>query len=371
MTVIRLKDKEKEEYLYNLISAVNLMVDNIDKDGTIKKSEWDINVYMEITRILKNSIIPLFQLLQKTEDFGVYDEVILSNGGLPEFLNYMQLSEDKNNANTKIEEILSSYKIDKKEELPKIWLQIAKNPLIDKEEKRKLLDKIPEKYKAIEFYQKLDKIDIYDIRKSMDGLYIKSLGGKEERYTISWFNYVTGSGVWNIYVAQIKEIDPEKKGIFSIFKKDIPSYGFFRPTGAGIEISPMFRKFLEDSISSGPFFLAREMDNKFSTIYPEKISMFQLGPFYINGIKTGSLDLSWLFVRNPKSYLLTAIREDIENGGIEDNNKNKNDIYKNKKTKCIWRADKLTEQRFGISSKDLEMFLKDHVKFPEMRFYVN
>ena len=287
---------------------------------------------------------------------------------MPEFLNYMQLFEDKNNANTKIKEILYPFEINKKEELPKIWLQIAKNPLIDKEEKRNLLETIPERYKSIEFYQKLDKVDIYDIRKLIDRLNIKTLDGKEERYIISWFNYVTGSGVWNIYIAQIKEIDPQKKEIFSIFKKDTPSYGLFRPFegNTGIEISPKFKKFLEDSISSGPFFLAREMDNKFNTIYPERVAMFQFGPFYINGIKTGSLDLSRLFAENQNTYFLTAIREDIENGGIDkDENKNKK-----AKTKCVWRADKLTEQRFGVCSKALEKHLKEYIKFPNMRFYI-
>lgn len=122
-------------------------------------------------------------------------------------------------------------------------------------------------------------------------------------------------------------------------------------------------------MNSGAFFLARDMDKFFETIYPKRISFFQFGPMLLNRSYDIDFnpDLFRMFTENPDAYFLTATREDIENAGIC----NKEDpIEKMIGTKCNWRANKIIEQRFGVCSRELEEHLKAFIKFPDMRFYV-
>jgi len=118
-------------------------------DNTIKKSNWDNVVYEEVIRILDDHIFPLTNLLRKTVDekhyndnFGIYEELVLSNGGLPEFFSYRQLYDDKDAANQRVRQILDSELVSSKEDMVKKWIHIANNDmLMSKEEKRKhLLD---------------------------------------------------------------------------------------------------------------------------------------------------------------------------------------------------------------------------------------
>jgi hypothetical protein len=79
------------------------------------------------------------------------------------------------------------------------------------------------------------------------------------------------------------------------------------------------------------------------------------------------MNLSHIFRDNQDAYFLTATREDIESAGLC----NKTDpIEKMIGTKCIWRANKIVEQRFGVCSRELEEPLKAFINFPNMRFYV-
>lgn len=322
-------------------------------------------------------------------NFGIYKELVLSNGGLPEFFSYRQLFDDKNFANQRTKQILDSELVSSKEDLVKKWIHIANNDmLIGKDEKMKyLLETIPDKFQAIEFYERIKREKIFDIRNPMSQLSINNINSMDryrnknnKGYFLSWFNYVTGFGVWNIYVAYVEELkvkDVQRKGLFekglldSLTKDKISGKSIFSEKGEKQGIF-LFKKFLEDHMNSGAFFLARDMDKTFETIYPKRISFFQFGPMLANGLCKGqqsavSLDLSHLFKENPDAYFLTAIREDIENMGLC----NKEDpIEKMIGTKCIWKANKIIEQRFGVCSRELEKPLKTFIKFPNMRFYI-
>lgn len=394
MTIIRLEGSEKEKYIKNLINTTNILIKSIKNGEFNKKYEWDLEVYKQVTRILENYILPFFRFLQYTKDeedyknnFGFYREIVLSNGGLPEFFSYRQLLEDKTLADERIKQLLESEDINSKEDLVKKWIDRANNDTLSNKEERRnyLLEIIPEKFQTIEFYEKIKKTEFLNIKDPMKKLYIKPLkseiakvnGKEKERYLISWFNYITGFGVWNIYVMQLQEVDPEHKKNYNIFKKDnIPSKGHFVPQEKSIYIDSDFKKFLEDHMSSGAFFLARDIDKTFATIFPERISRFQFGPNFMKGISSGSLDFSWLFVENPDAFFLTAVREDIQsyndNRDIKERDrKEDNNIYIDKiiGTKCSWRVDRIIEQRFGICSKELEKALKEYIKFPDMRLY--
>lgn len=387
MAVIRLEGSEKEKYIKNLINATNILIKSL-KNDELKKTEWDLEVYNEVTRILDNYILNLFKFLQNVREdenyknnFGFYDNIVLSNGGLPEFFSYRQLLEDKTLADERIKQILESEGVSSKEDLAKKWIDMANNDaLSNKEEKRNyLLEKLPDKFQTIEFYEKIKKTEFFDIRYPMKKLSVKPLIEKnknkkgKERYIISWFNYMTGFGVWNIYVMQLQEIDPEPKNrLINIFRTDdINQNGLFVPEEKSVNIDSEFKKFLEDHMSSGAFFLAREIDKMFPTIYPEKITGFQFGPNFVKGISSSSLDFSQLFVENPDAYFLTATREDIQSSGKNDKNEEKNAYIDNIiGTKCSWNADKLIEKRFGICSKELEKSLKELIKFPDIRLYV-
>jgi hypothetical protein len=352
----------------------------IINDDTIKKSQWDTKVYQEVARILGYNIFPLVDLLKRVIDakdynhnFGIYKELVLSNGGLPEFFSYRQLFDDKNVAGQRMKHILDSESASSKEDLAKKWIRIANNDmLMHNDEKRKyLLETIPDKSQAIEFYERLKEKEIFDINNPMNRLsindihiHIDSMGGyrneNSKGYFLSWFNYVTGFGVWNIYVAYVEELKViERKGLLNSLTKDETINIFSNSDGMSL-----FRKFLEDHMNSGAFFLARNMDKTFKTIYPKRISFFQFGPMLTNGLCNPSL--SHLFNENPDAYFLTAIREDIENGGLCDK---EDSIEKMIGTKCIWNTNKIIEQRFGVCSKELEMSLKTFIKFPNMRFY--
>ena len=401
MAVIRLGENEKEIYLKNLIMATEFLIKSIKDDNTLIKSEWDRIVYDEIIKKLEYVDKLLCLLRRNVEDedyknnFGIYKEIVLSNGGLPEFFSYRQLLEDKNLAEERIKQILESEDVNSKEDLTKKWIDIANNDVFsDKETKREyLLEEIPEKFRTIEFYEKIKGTEIFDIRDSK--LYIKPLYDikekqekekqekekeekekeEKEKYLISWFNYTIGFGIWNIYVMQLCEKNPEhkKKFFLKIFKKDnIPSSGHFVHQEKSVHIDSEFTKFLEDHMSSGAFFLGREIDKTFPTIYPERISRFQLGPNFVKGISSGSLDFSWLFIENPDACFLTAIREDMQSIDNNRYKKEDNNTYMDKiiGTKCSWKIDKFIEQRFGICSKILENALKEYIKFPDMRFYV-
>jgi hypothetical protein len=178
---------------------------------------------------------------------------------------------------------------------------------------------------------------------------------------------VTGFGVWNIYVAHIAESEVERKGFLDSFTKDNKYNGGIFSNDKG-ESMLLFKKFLEDHMNSGAFFLARDMDKIFETIYPKRISFFQFGPMLLNGSHNNpSMNLSHIFRDNQDAYFLTATREDIESAGLC----NKTDpIEKMIGTKCIWRANKIVEQRFGVCSRELEEPLKAFINFPNMRFYV-
>lgn len=346
----------------------------IKNDDTIKKSEWDRKVYEEVAWILGCHIFPLVNLLERVvnakdykDNFGIYKELVLSNGGLPEFFSYRQLFDDKNVANQRTKQILDSELVSSKEDLIKKWIHIANNDmLICKDEKRKyLLETIPDKFQTIEFYERLKEKKIFDINNPMSQLSINNIEEadncrNEQGYFLSWFNYVTGFGVWNIYVAHVEELKViERKGLLYSLTKDETVNIFSNGNGM-----PLFKKFLEDHMNSGAFFLARDMDKTFKTIYPKRISFFQFGPMLANGLCNH--DLSHLFNENPDAYFLTSSREDIENDGlcnIED------PIEKMIGTKCIWKANKIIEQRFGMCSKELEKPLKTFIKFPNMRFY--
>ena len=359
----------------------------IKNDDTIKKSEWDRKVYEEVAWILGSHIFPLVNLLKRivnakdyNHNFGIYKELVLSNGGLPEFFSYRQLFDDKNFANQRTKQILDSESVSSKEDLVKKWVHIANNDmLICKDEKRKyLLETIPDKFQAIEFYENLiERENIFDIRNPMSQLSINNINNMDRYrnknstgYFLSWFNYVTGFGVWNIYVAYIEESKViERKGLLDSLTKDDTINIFSNRNGKSMFL---FKKFLEDHMNSGAFFLARNMDKTFETIYPKRISFFQFGPMLANGLCKGqqsavSPDLSHILTENPDAYFLTATREDIENEG----HCNKEDpIEKMIGTKCIWKTNKIIEQRFGVCSRELETPLKAFIKFPNMRFYV-
>lgn len=332
------------------------------------------------------------------DNFGIYNQLVLSNGGLPEFFSYRQLFDDKNFADQRMKQILDSELVSSKEDLVKKWIHIANNDmLIDKDEKRKyLLETIPDKFQAIEFYERIKGEKIFDIRNPMSQLSINNINSMDryrnknnKGYFLSWFNYVTGFGVWNIYVAYVEELKVTErnktvpnhsnmllgesrilKGLLGSLTKENISGIFSEKGEKQLKLSKdmfLFKKFLEDHMSSGAFFLARDMDKTFETIYPKRISFFQFGPMIINGLCKDNIDLSHLFSENPDAYFLTAIREDIENVGLC----NKEDpIEKMIGTKCIWEANKIIEQRFGVCSRELEEPLKTFIKFPNMRFYV-
>ncbi len=373
MTVIRLGGIQKEIYLKNLIMATEVLIKGLKDDDSLRKSKWDILVYEEIIKILEN-IKQLFYLLRRnTEDedyknnFGIYKEIILSNGGLPEFFSYRQLLEDKALIDEKVNQILESENIISKEDLVKKWIDRANNDMLsDKEYKREyLLEILPEKFQTIEFYEKIKGTEIFDIRDPMKNLSIEHIPNVQiiDRYIISWFNYMLGFGIWNIYIVQLYEnISESKKN--HIFKRDnIPSKGHFIPQEKSIYIDPEFKKFLEDHMNSGAFFLAREIDKSFPTIFPELISRFQFGPNFVRGISSGSLDFSWLYEKYPEAFFLTAVREDIKSSEKD------NDKLINIGTKLSWSTNKFVEQRFGICSKELEKSLKEYTKFPNMRLY--
>ena len=323
-------------------------------------------------------------------NFGIYKELVLSNGGLPEFFSYRQLFDDKNFANQRMRQILESELISSKKDLIKKWVHIANNDmLIDKYEKRKyLLETIPDKFQAIEFYETIKREKIFDIRNPMNQLSINNINSmdryrdkKNKGYFLSWFNYVTGFGVWNIYVAYIEEkvTEYQRKGLLdSLTRDNIGDKSIFSNKDSEKRLKPskgilLFKKFLEDHMNSGAFFLARDMDKTFETIYPKRISFFQFGPMLANGLcvkgqqSAVSPYLSHLFSENPDAYFLTASREDIENVGLCDK---EDPIEKMIGTKCIWKANKIIEQRFGVCSRELEEPLKAFIKFPNMRFYV-
>jgi hypothetical protein len=367
----------------NNISVANEVLFNILKtDDTIKKTNWDVKVYTEIAQVLEHNIFPMIHLLKRVVDakdykdnFGIYKELVLSNGGLPEFFNYRQLIDDKNVANQRMKQILDSELVSSKDGLVKKWIHIANDDmLMSKEEKMKhLLETIPDKFQAVEFYERIELENIFNIVNPMSKLSIRNINYSDryrdkdsKGYFLSWFNYVTGFGVWNIYVAHIEESKAiEGKGFFdSLRKENVSSKNIFlNEKGENLFL---FKKFLEDHMNSGAFFLAREMDKIFETIYPKRISFFQLGPMLSNGLCNHNIDLSRLFGENPDAYFLTASREDVENVGL----RNKEDIIdKMIGTKCVWNADKISEQRFGVCSKELEKPLKAFVRFPNMRFY--
>ncbi len=368
----------------NLLIANRALINGIKNDDSIKKSSWDLKVYEEVSWILENQIVPFFQLLRRITDdtkdyrnnFGIYEELVLSNGGLPEFFNYRQVIDDKNVANEKIREILESESVSTKEDLTKKWINVANNDMLaNKIEKRKyLLETLPNKFQAIEFYERLLTEDIFDIRNPMIQLSINNVNRMDKYrdndskgYILSWSNYVTGFGVWNIYVAYIEESKVvEKKGLLDSIKKENTSNKNIFLDREG-ENMFLFKKFLEDRMNSGAFFLARDLDKTFETIYPKRISFFQLGPMMSNGSYVNDTNLSDIFITNPEAYFLIATREDIESIGLC----NRDDpVEKIIGTKCIWKTNKITEQRFGICSKELEDPLKEFVKFPNMRFYV-
>lgn len=353
-------------------------------------SEWDSKVYQEVACILEEHIFPLVNLLKRVIDanhykdnFGIYKELILSNGGLPEFFSYRQLFDDKNFANQRMKQILDSELVSSKEDLVKKWIRIANNDMLTgKDEKRRyLLETIPDKFQAIEFYERVEREKIFDIRNPMSQLSINNIDSLDmyrnknsKHYLLSWFNYVTGFGVWNIYIAHVEEVKVTEKNrqlklskglLDSLIKDDINSKSIFsNKKGEGIFL---FKKFLEDHMNLGAFFLARDMDKTFETIYPKRISFFQFGPMVVNGLCKDNIDLSHIFIENPDAYFLTAIREDIECVGLC----NKEDpIEKMIGTKCIWDAKKIIEQRFGVCSRELEKSLKECIKFSNMRFYV-
>ncbi len=369
----------------NLSIANETLLKGIKNDHSIKNSEWDTRVYEEISMILESRIFPLVHLLRRVVDakdykdnFGIYEELVLSNGGLPEFFNYRQLLDDKNIADQRIGQILDSESVSSKEDLVKKWIHIANNDMLtSKNEKRKyLLDTIPNKFQAIEFYERIRKEKIFDIRNPMSKLFIYSANGMDKYrdknnkgYFLSWFNYVIGFGVWNIYVAYIEESKIiEKKGFLdSLIKENMSSKNIFSDSEG--KNMPLFKKFLEDHMNSGAFFLARDMDKFFETIYPKRISFFQFGPMLLNGSYDIDFnpDLFSMFTENPDAYFLTATREDIENVGLC----NREDpIEKMIGTKCNWKANKIAEQRFVVCSRELEEHLKGFIKFPNMRFYV-
>ncbi len=369
----------------NLSIANETLLKGIKNDRSIKNSEWDLEVYKEIVLILEDRIFPLVHLLRRIVDakdykdnFGIYEELVLSNGGLPEFFNYRQLLDDKNIADQRIGQILDSELVSSKEDLVKKWIHIANNDMLtSNNEKRKyLLDTIPNKFQAIEFYEKIKKEMVFDIRNPMSKLSIYHANGmnkyrdkNNKGYFLSWFNYMIGFGVWNIYVAYIEESKViEKKGFLdSLTKENMSSKNIFSDYEGKNML--LFKKFLEDHMNSGAFFLARDMDKFFETIYPKRISFFQFGPMLLNRSYDIDFnpDLFRMFTENPDAYFLTATREDIENAGIC----NKEDpIEKMIGTKCNWRANKIIEQRFGVCSRELEEHLKAFIKFPDMRFYV-
>jgi hypothetical protein len=361
MAVIRLEGDQKEKYIKNLLSSKTVLLSGLENDDSIKKDDWDRKVYKEFIEILDDDIFPLFYLLQRTVDakdyrdnFGKYDQIVLSNGGLPEFLSYRQLMDDKIYSEQKIMQILNSEGIDiieikSKEDLVKKWIEEANNNmLLNSEEKRKyLLETVPDKYQTIEFYEKIKTYRIFDVTNPMSKLKIKTeiKRNKFNRYFLSWFTYLTGFGVWNIYAMELIE---EADGLAKNMVKD-------------------FLKFLEDHMSIGVFFLAREMDKKFKKLYPTKISSFQFGPMFTDSTNCGNLNLSRLFNDNPNGYFLTAIRENIENAGLR---KKEDTIDKIIGTKFKWRSEKISEQRFGICSRELEQPLREYIKFPNMRFYI-
>jgi hypothetical protein len=364
--------------LKNLLRANEVLLNGIKNDDYIKKSGWDKKVYEHVAWILESKIFPLFQLLKRVVDaedykdnFGIYKELVLSNGGLPEFFNYRQLLDDKIVADKRIKEILDSESVCCKEELMKKWIHIANDDMLTrKDEKRKhLLETIPDKFQAIEFYERIRTETIFNIGNPMSGLSMKyeysmDMDKEKKGYFLSWFNYVTGFGVWNIYVAHIEESEIiEKKGLF--LKKENKNNKNIFSNERGENIS-LFKKFLEDHMNSGAFFLARDMDKTFETIYPKRISLFQFGPMLSNGLCNRDINISHLFGENPDAYFLTATREDIENVGLRD----KEDLIdKMIGTKCNWNANKISEQRFGVCSKELEEPLKSFIKFPNTRFY--
>lgn len=292
--------------------------------------------------------------------------MVLSNGGLPEFFNYRQLFDDKKAADQRMKQILDSESVPSKKDLVRKWIHIANNDmLICKDDKRKyLLETVPDKSQAIEFYERLKEKNIFDTNNPMNQLFISNINSMNNEnnkgYFLSWCNYVTGFGVWNIYVAHIEESKViERKGLLDSLTKDETVNIFSNTNGISL-----FKKFLENNMNLGAFFLARNMDKTFKTIYPKRISFFQFGPMLANGLCNPGL--SHIFNENPDAYFLTAIREDIESGGLC----NKEDpIEKMIGTKCVWRTNKITEQRFGICSKELEEPLKTFIKFPNMRFY--
>lgn len=340
-------------------------------------------------------IFPLLNLLGRTIDDkyynnnnGIYEELILSNGGLPEFFHYRQLIEDKNSSEQKIAQILESESVSSKEELIKKWIHIANNDMLTNgDQKRKyLLDTLPNKFQAIDFYETLkDRIRLFDIRSPMDELSIDRIyrdgiykyNSRSGVWILSWFNYMTGFGIWCIYVALLEENRTvEKKGLFGPKIIDMEDKLIF--SGRDMERNKNmipFKKFLEDNMNLGPFFLARGMDKTFETIYPRKISFFQFGPMLtkesrlFNGdiYNIGSDELLRIFEESSDAYFLIASREDIEDDGLCDMD---NPIEKMIGTKCIWRTDKVKEQRFGVCSKGLEEPMKEFLKFPDMRLYV-
>lgn len=347
-------------------------MNGIKNDDTIKKSEWDRKVYQEVARILEHDIFPLVNLLKRIVDaedynhnFGIYKELVLSNGGLPEFFSYRQLFDDKKVADQRMKQILDSESVTSKEDLVKRWINVANNNmLMCKEEKMKyLLDTIPDKSQAMEFYESLKEKNIFDINNPMSQLSINNMnmGYRDEKgYFLSWFNYMTGFGIWNIYIAYVEESKvTERKGLLDSLTKDEVINIFSNSNGMSL-----FRKFLEDHMNSGAFFLARDMDKTFKTIYPKRISFFQFGPMLTRGLCNPSL--SHIFNEDQDAYFLTAIREDIESGGLCDK---EDPIEKMIKTKCVWNANKIIEQRFGMCSKELEKPLKTFIKFSNMRFY--
>jgi len=376
--------------LNNLLIANRALINGMKNDYFIKKSKWDEKVYEEVVWIVENNILPFVSLLRRVVDakdyrnnFGIYEELVLSNGGLPEFFNYRQLIDDKNVTNEKISEILTSESVSSKEDMVKKWINIANNDMLaNKEEKRKyLLETLPNKFQAIEFFERLSKEDIFDIRNPMSQLSINNVNSMDKYrdkdskgYILSWCNYVTGFGVWNIYVAYIEELKTIERGkqsklskgfLESLIKENTSNKNIFLDNKG--ENMFLFKKFLEDHMNSGAFFLARDMDKVFETIYPKRISFFQLGPVLSNGLHISNENLSNIFISNPEAYFLTATREDIESIGLC----NKDDpIEKLIGTKCIWKTNNMIEQRFGVCSKELEEPLKELIKFPNMRFYV-
>lgn len=173
----------------NLLIANRALISGIKNDYSIKKSTWDEKVYEEVVWIIENNILPFVSLLRRVVDakdyrnnFGIYEELVLSNGGLPEFFNYRQLIDDKNVTNEKIREILTSESVSSKEDMVKKWINIANNDmLVNKEEKRKyLLETLPNKFQAIEFFERLSTEDIFDIRNPMSQLSINNANSMDK-----------------------------------------------------------------------------------------------------------------------------------------------------------------------------------------------